>query len=216
MSVSIFVCSQSINEVILLEIMRKAEISDADVVASLILETGRSFLPLLFGPYVKLILGRLVKTPGTVFSFDSAYVLEIDEGKVVGIIVMFDGKTIRKRALKTAFALFQLMGFELLRRLPIFRLVWQRNKIRSNEFYVSNVAVDKNYRGMGYGRKLMLFAEEVAKQRGFKKICLDVENTNIQAIELYKRLGYVGTRVNRINIKNVRFAFIRMEKILSS
>ncbi|PHJ12190.1 GCN5 family acetyltransferase, partial [Fervidobacterium sp. SC_NGM5_O18] len=55
-----------------------------------------------------------------------------------------------------------------------------------------------------------------AKRRLFKKICLDVENTNIQAIELYKRLGYVGTRVNRINIKNVRFAFIRMEKILSS
>ncbi|AMW33168.1 Acetyltransferase, GNAT family [Fervidobacterium changbaicum] len=197
-----------------MEVIRKAEISDADVIASLILETGRSFLPLLFGPYVKLILGRLVKTPGTVFSLDNTHVLEIDEGKVVGIIVMFEGNTVRKRALKTGFALFQLMGFELFRRLPMFRYVWMRNKIRPDEFYISNVAVDKNYRGRGYGRKLMLFAEEVAKQKKFKKISLDVENTNVQAIELYKRLGYVGTRVNRINLKNVRFTFIRMEKLL--
>lgn len=200
---------------VFLELIRKAEISDADVIASLILETGQSFLPLLFGPYVKFILGRLAKTPGTVYSLDNIHVLEIDEGKVVGIVVTFTGDTIRKRAFKTGFTLFQIMGFDLFRRLHLFRLIWRRNKIRKDEYYVSNVAVNKNYRGMGYGKKLMLFAEELAKENKFNKICLDVENTNITAIELYKRLGYVGKSVNRVVIKNKKFTFVRMEKKLS-
>jgi ribosomal protein S18 acetylase RimI-like enzyme len=209
------VISRILFEVISLELIRKAEISDADVIASLILETGQSFLPLLFGPYVKFILGRLVKTPGTVYALDNIHVLEIDEGRVVGIIVTFTGDTVKRRAFKTALTLFQIMGFDLLRRLHLFRLIWRRNKIAKEEFYISNVAVNKNYRGMGYGRKLMLFAEELARINNLKKICLDVENTNVAAVELYKRLGYIGKKVNRVVIKNKKFAFVRMEKELS-
>lgn len=198
-----------------MENIRKANVSDSDVVATLILETGFRFLPLIFGPHVKLILGRLIKTPGTVYYLDNIYVLELDESKVVGVIVCYPGGVIRKRALKTAAVLFQLMGFELIKRLGIFRLFWTRNKVSKNEFYISNVAVDKNHRGMGYGKKLMLYAEKLAHENGFSKITLDVENTNTAAIDLYKRIGYVGKSVKRINIKGNKFVFVRMEKKLS-
>ncbi len=198
-----------------MESIRKANVSDSDVVATLILETGFRFLPLIFGPHVKLILGRLIKTPGTVYYLDNIYVLELDEGKVVGVIVCYPGRIIKKRGLKTAAILFQLMGFEFIKRLRIFRLVWMRNKISKNEFYISNIAIDKNYRGMGYGKKLMLYAEKLARESGFSKITLDVENTNTAAIDLYKRIGYVGKSVKRINIKGNKFVFVRMEKKLS-
>lgn len=198
-----------------MESIRKAEVSDADVVATLILETGLRFLPLVFGPHVKLILGRLIKTPGTVFYLDNIYVLEIEEGKVVGVLVAFPGSVIRKRALKTGIVLYQIMGFELIKRLGIFRLVWMRNKVRKDEFYISNVAVDRKHRGMGYGSKLMNYAEKLAKEHNLNRISLDVENTNSLAIELYKRLGYVGKNVKRVYIKGTKFVFVRMVKELT-
>lgn len=199
-----------------MESIRKAEVSDADIVATLILETGLRFLPLVFGPHVKLILGRLIKTPGTVFYLDNIYVLEIDEGKVVGVLVAFPGNIIRKRALKTGIILYQIMGFEFIKRLGIFRLVWMKNKVRKDEFYISNVAVDRKYRGMGYGSKLMNYAEKLATEYGLHKISLDVENTNNLAIELYKRLGYIGKNVKRVNIKGTKFVFVRMVKELGN
>ncbi|ODN29693.1 GNAT family N-acetyltransferase [Fervidobacterium thailandense] len=195
-----------------METIRRAEPSDADVVASLVLETGQRFLPLIFGPHVKLILGKLIRIPGTILYIDNIYVLEGEDRKVVGAIVAFPGKTIRKRSFKTMLTLFRIMGFELFKRLPNMILILSRNKVRNDEFYISNIAVDKSHRGKGFGSKLMKFAEKLASNVGAKRIVLDVENTNINAIELYKKLGYRGVTTKRVYIKGQRFVFIRMVK----
>ena len=199
-----------------MEVIRKAEISDANVVSSLILEAGLSFLPLVFGPQVKLILGRLIKTPGTVFYIDNVYVLEIDDGKIVGAMVAYPGYIIKKRSLKTALVLFDMMGMELIRRIRIFRLVESKNKVNKDEFYVSNIAIDGRHRKKGYGSRLLKYAEELAREQGLRKLSLDVENTNSKAIEFYKRLGYRGTKVKRIYIRGNLFTFVRMQKLLDN
>ena len=199
-----------------MEVIRKAEISDANVVSSLILEAGIRFLPLIFGPQVKLILGRLIKTPGTVFYIDNVYVLEIDEGKVVGVMVAYPGYIIKKRSLKTALVLFETMGMELIKRIRIFRLVESKNRVSRDEFYVSNIAIDKKKRKKGYGSRLLKYAEELAREQGLRKLSLDVENTNSKAIEFYKRLGYRGTKVKRIYIRGNLFTFVRMQKLLDN
>lgn len=196
--------------------IRKAEISDADVISSLILETGIRFLPLVFGPQVKLILGRLIKTPGTVFYIDNIYVLEIDEGKVVGAMVAYPGYMLNRRSLKTALTLFDMMGMELIKRIRVFRLVESKNKVSKDEFYISNIAIDRMHRGMGYGTKLLKYAEELAKEHGLNKLSLDVENTNPNAIEFYKKLGYRGTKVKRMYIRGNKFTFVRMQKLLDN
>jgi len=196
------------------ETIRKAELSDADIVASLVLETGQRFLPLIFGPHVKLILGKLIRVPGTILYIDNIYVLESDERRVVGAVVAFPGKTVKRRAFKTLLTLFRIMGVELFKRLPNMTLILSRNKVRNDEFYISNIAVDKAYRGRGFGSKLMKFVERLALNAGVKKITLDVENTNINAIELYKKLGYRGVATKRVYIRGQKFVFIRMEKEL--
>ncbi|HPC78630.1 MAG TPA: GNAT family N-acetyltransferase [Fervidobacterium sp.] len=199
-----------------MEVIRKAEISDANVVSSLILEAGLSFLPLVFGPQVKLILGRLIKTPGTVFYIDNVYVLEIDDGKIVGAMVAYPGYIIKKRSLKTALVLFETMGMELIKRIRIFRLVESKNRVSRDEFYVSNIAIDGRHRKKGYGSRLLKYAEELAREQGLRKLSLDVENTNSKAIEFYKRLGYRGTKVKRIYIRGNLFTFVRMQKLLDN
>lgn len=56
--------------------------------------------------------------------------------------------------------------------------------------YVNNVCVDKNYRGLGYGRFIMLKLEEVAKNNFLSYIMLTSNNDRVIAQKLYKEIGY--------------------------
>lgn len=62
-----------------------------------------------------------------------------------------------------------------------------------DEFYVDTICVHANNRGQGIGTKLLLFAEEIAQQKGFSKLSLNVEMGKVDAIRLYEKIGYVIT-----------------------
>lgn len=55
---------------------------------------------------------------------------------------------------------------------------------------VEALFVLENYRNQGIGTKLMLYAEELAREKGFQKIGLEVGLENTKAHALYMRLGY--------------------------
>jgi ribosomal protein S18 acetylase RimI-like enzyme len=61
-------------------------------------------------------------------------------------------------------------------------------------FYISGVAVFPEYRGRGYGEKLMEVAEAVSRAKELSKVSLIVFENN-PAKRLYERLGY--KEVNR-------------------
>ncbi len=56
--------------------------------------------------------------------------------------------------------------------------------------YLIDAAVDKEHRSKGIGSALFKAAETLAKERGARRIELEVFAKNVRAIELYKRLGY--------------------------
>lgn len=56
--------------------------------------------------------------------------------------------------------------------------------------FVYSVGVDEAYRGRGYGRDAMRFAEEEARARGFDSVSLNVFGGNTVARGLYSSLGY--------------------------
>jgi len=56
--------------------------------------------------------------------------------------------------------------------------------------WVYNVVVDEEHRGKGYGRGLMLAAEEELVHRGVTKLGLNVFGGNTTAIPLYESLVY--------------------------
>ncbi|MDR3550498.1 MAG: N-acetyltransferase [Candidatus Babeliales bacterium] len=67
------------------------------------------------------------------------------------------------------------------------------NLPEQSEKYVvrATLIIKKNYRNKGYGRKLLLFAQEQAKQDPeIDEISLDVSDLNTIAIKLYESLGY--------------------------
>lgn len=56
--------------------------------------------------------------------------------------------------------------------------------------YVNNVCVIKEYRGLGYGRYIMLEIDKFAKNNGLSYIILSSNNKRKVAQNLYRNIGY--------------------------
>lgn len=53
------------------------------------------------------------------------------------------------------------------------------------------IAVSDNYRGKGYGEKMLKYLIKYAKVKNIQQIKLSVDNNNIPAINLYKKYGFI-------------------------
>ena len=67
-----------------------------------------------------------------------------------------------------------------------------------DELQIGNIAVAKDFRSNGVGIKLMGRILKEAKNNGCQRITLDVRESNLNAIALYKKFGFekVGRRKN--------------------
>jgi len=71
--------------------------------------------------------------------------------------------------------------------------------IKTSEGRISNIGVDPQQRGKGYGRQIMLFGLEQLKKNGCRQAFLRVHVENKPAIHLYESLGFTkAERYRRI------------------
>lgn len=131
-------------------------------------------------------LCTLITNTNNRHSFEHTFVAR-DGEKIVGIAVLYDGKT----------------GRLLDRQLEQWLHAQGRDvtidvEAHDDEFYIDTVSVDEAAQGQGVGTKLLQFAEREAQRRGFSKISLNVEVEKVRARQLYERLGYVTTEHWRI------------------
>jgi len=56
--------------------------------------------------------------------------------------------------------------------------------------HLSNVAVDPMYKGQGFGKILIHFAENVARDKGYHHLSLVTHVKLLKNIEFYNKLGY--------------------------
>ncbi len=79
-------------------------------------------------------------------------------------------------------------------RKPIAFLYFRTNfnvmYIYDKFFWVDLVFVKEVYRGKGLGKLLYKDAIKIAKNKGFKKIIIDVFDSNQKSIEFHKKLGF--------------------------
>ena len=64
--------------------------------------------------------------------------------------------------------------------------------------YVSLLAVDKDAEGSGVATRLMAAAEEWARSRGYRFLCLDVFADNRRAVDFYKRSGFGSETIRMV------------------
>jgi ribosomal protein S18 acetylase RimI-like enzyme len=56
--------------------------------------------------------------------------------------------------------------------------------------HFARIIVDPSKRAMGYGKRLCAELLQIAAQKGYKKISLNVYRNNTSALKLYKNLGF--------------------------
>ena len=65
----------------------------------------------------------------------------------------------------------------------------KKNK-QKNFTYLDDIFVKKEFRGQGYGKKLVKYFMKISKEKGIEKMGLGVRVENENAIKLYKKLGF--------------------------
>jgi ribosomal protein S18 acetylase RimI-like enzyme len=60
----------------------------------------------------------------------------------------------------------------------------------SSALEINNLAIHPESQGKGYGKLLLAFAEDVAKERELRSCCLYTNVKMVENVALYKKLGY--------------------------
>jgi len=68
--------------------------------------------------------------------------------------------------------------------------VTEREETLEPCLFVYDIRLEERFRGRGYGRAAMLFAEDEARRRGIDRVALNVFGGNEVARGLYRSLGY--------------------------
>ena len=85
----------------------------------------------------------------------------------------------------------------------------------AGDYYISNIAVYPEYRGLGIAKRLLEAVMEKARNAGSKRIILDVEANNREAIGLYTGTGYTSVgKMKPVDIYGKIYTFSRMSKEL--
>ncbi len=79
-----------------------------------------------------------------------------------------------------------------------FALHLLQHKPKPEELYVEGIAVVDFARGKGVGTKLFEELMSFARTQSFKKITLEVIDTNQRALQLYERLGFTIQKHSKI------------------
>ena len=77
--------------------------------------------------------------------------------------------------------------------------------------HIGRVVIDKEYRGQGIGRELIIGCENIAQQILKRKIIIEL-SAQIQAENFYKSLGY--NRVNDRIYLDARIEHVDMKKVI--
>ena len=194
--------------------IRRASPSDRWDFAELMVISAPHFFPMLYGEDVKLIMSYLFARPHNLFSFQHVLFAEV-EGEKAGMILGYDRLLKRREEARTGFLLALFMKLDFIKKLLNFmRAKGAVGKVNEGEYYISNLAVYPDFRGIGVGSGLLLEAEKKAKEEGATWITLDVETINSTAIKLYRRFGYRVVGESSIRLEDETFHFLRMCKRL--
>ncbi|MBO8158257.1 ribosomal protein S18-alanine N-acetyltransferase [Thermosyntropha sp.] len=82
------------------------------------------------------------------------------------------------------------------------------------EAHITNIAVDKRFRGKGMGRSLLEELERIAREKNALRIVLEVRPSNHVARNLYKSVGFVETSIRKGYYSNNGEDAIVMTKLL--
>lgn len=163
--------------------IRKAKPEDASVAVPLIIEAIGNIAEQMTGENDSIAVEReligLFNRRDNRHSYLTTVVAERD-GDVAGVMVLYSGK----RAIELDTNLENWLRTKTGEDIVI------PPEAHRDEYYIDTVCVNPDFRGQGIGTSLLEHAEKVAREAGFMKLTLNVEEEKESAIRLYERVGY--------------------------
>ena len=189
--------------------IRKANIKDINEIARLIYYTEVNPGYVWGGESKEETLDNIKNLIGTKesrYSKDYITVAELDNN-IVGAIILIPYDKLDKLSIETDIKqINKIEGLhgKLLYIINSIKYIIFRECRRGN-LYISNIATDEKARGLGIGKMLMLYAEQVAKSEDFEGISLLAKNETVT--KFYEKLNYqkifdrvlLGERVIKMN-----------------
>ncbi len=113
----------------------------------------------------------------------------VKDGNSVCATMLIKKKSPKKKQLDLDFfSLFRQYGFKNVIKL-IVGLIALEHSVKNREYYIDHIAVAKAYRGKGIGKALITWAQDYIEKE--KELTLFVSAHNSNAIQLYKKAGFV-------------------------
>lgn len=112
-------------------------------------------------------------------SYNNIYTYEVNN-KNVAILLAYNSNDVEK---------LDKPMIEHLKTKNIFLKSFEKECFE-DEFYIDTVSVLEDYQGQGIAKELFAFAQQKAREQGFKKLSLLVDLENKKAKALYEKLGF--------------------------
>ncbi|MBU3105217.1 GNAT family N-acetyltransferase [Clostridium gasigenes] len=134
---------------------------------------------------------EMLKEKDNRFALDNIIVCKENEN-FIGILLSAEGKKIKPLTFKSDIKLLP-MQCNLVEKVKyaVFNIVGGYlfyKECNKDEYYLSNIAVKPEYRGKGYGNMLMEAGDNIAREKGYKKISLNANNEKL--VKLYEKFGF--------------------------
>lgn len=150
------------------------DIHDADKIATFKYEVDFRTFDKLFDSKQKAI-----STISKSLKKDKCIKVIYDDETLIGMITIYTHNTKHK----THFSSLKLLIVDILDYFVIC-------DIKKDDFYIAELAIDKNQRSKGYGTRVLEDVIKYAKKKGYKRVILDADFRNPKAKKLYERLGF--------------------------
>lgn len=172
--------------------IRPARPDDAPLAAAIIRLSLGTFADHLFGADARaaeLAFMRLFAFNAGRFGYQLATVAELNHHPL-GLLLAFPASKMTRLDLSVIPHLPRALGWGMFRFAARFLALANIKEAEADEYYVSNIGVLPAAQGQGLGKRLLLHADELARQNQLKKVSLMVSLENQTAQRLYKRNGY--------------------------
>lgn len=144
---------------------------------------------------LKELLSLFCRVAGTTFSRETIVAYE-EEGSLQGLIIAHPVSKLSRFLPKELRCIIKFRGgiiksfFHIIKVVSHCMLATSYPPLKKEEYFISNLAVFKEYRGRGIAEKLLQHAEKTAVENGFRFLSLYVETDNERAIRVYEKYGF--------------------------
>ena len=80
--------------------------------------------------------------------------------------------------------------------LYLHRHIESENQVAREVLFIETLAIDAGYRGRGIGRQLLQAAAQIAREKGYDGVELQVNAKNTDAFAFYKKYGFTEKSIN--------------------